>query len=174
MFIPQYSFHPSNNLQESLTWLRIQGWWDQWEHLLFHPGTTPWAPAWTLPHWWGWRSPWLLPPESWILEREHKRSYISFTFSYIPLWLECAHLPSVMSARLVSTLPSMYLITARMTHVTPLMMDTLNRNPSWVRQKVQKGGRNMVTPQCWRPPCKITFWSTLLQLPKRETQDSSN
>lgn len=41
------------------------------------------------------------------------------------------YVPSVMRARLVSTLPSMNLITARMMHTKPLTMDTLNRNPSW-------------------------------------------
>lgn len=43
---------------------------------------------------------------------------------------ERAHLPSVMRARLVSTLPSINLITARMMHTKPLTMDTLNRNTS--------------------------------------------
>lgn len=43
-------------------------------------------------------------------------------------------LPSVMSARLVSTLPSMNLITARMMQTRLLMMDTLNRKSSWKGQ----------------------------------------
>lgn len=47
-----------------------------------------------------------------------------------PLGRPCVHLPSVMRARLVSTLPSMNLMMARMMHAKPLMMDTLNRNPS--------------------------------------------
>lgn len=40
------------------------------------------------------------------------------------------HAPSVMSARLVSTLPSMNLKPARMTQIKPLTMDTLNKKPS--------------------------------------------
>ena len=47
-----------------LTWLRMLGWSGLWGHLLFHPGTRPWAPAWTLQHWWGWRSPWRRQPGS--------------------------------------------------------------------------------------------------------------
>lgn len=39
-----------------------------------------------------------------------------------------------MRARLVSTLPSMNLMTARMMHTKPLMMDTLNRKPSCGRR----------------------------------------
>lgn len=40
-------------------------------------------------------------------------------------------LPSVISARLVSTLPSMNLATASRAHVSPLTMDTLKRKSSW-------------------------------------------
>lgn len=48
-----------------------------------------------------------------------------------------AHLPSVRRARLVSTLPSMNLITANMMHIKPLTMDTLNRKSSCEKQKQQ-------------------------------------
>lgn len=48
------------------------------------------------------------------------------------------HAPSVMSARLVSTLPSMNLMTARMTQIRPLTMDTLNKKPSWEEQTAQR------------------------------------
>lgn len=45
--------------------------------------------------------------------------------------------PSVTRTRLVRTLPSMNLITARMTHTRPLTMDTLNRKSSWKTEQVQ-------------------------------------
>lgn len=60
----------------SLTWLHRRRWWDLLGRLLSRPGTTPWAHAWTLQHWWGWRTPLFPPPGSWILEEEQKPPFI--------------------------------------------------------------------------------------------------
>jgi len=43
--------------------------------------------------------------------------------------------PSVIRALLVKTLPSMNLATARMAHMKPLTMETLNRKSSWQRDR---------------------------------------
>lgn len=48
----------------------------------------------------------------------------------LSLSLSVWDVPSVMRARLVSTLPSMNLTAARMMQARPLMMDTLNRKLS--------------------------------------------
>ena len=50
-----------------------------------------------------------------------------------------------MRARLVSTLPSMNLMTARRTQIKPLTMDTLNKNPSWEEPTAQRAQQSQVS-----------------------------